>query len=100
MGEQKRQLDVLLGRKSWHEIVELKHEADMPGPPFGQGLTGQFVEALAAHRQFAARRPVEAANQVQQRGLARPGWSHQRKELTGRDLQIHAVERLDGLSST
>ena len=47
----------------------------------------------------AARRRVEAANQVEQRRLAGARRSHQREEVALRDLQVDAFEHVDALAA-
>ena len=68
----------------------LEHEADM-------ALAGAARQrVLAVERHLAGVRPVEAGDDPQQRGLARPRRPEQRQQLAVGDLQIDAVERGEG----
>src|SRR6185295_11138045 len=47
-GEQQRQLDVLVGGEHWNQVVELKHEPDVPGPPTGELRFAQLRDVRPA----------------------------------------------------
>src|SRR3546814_3000722 len=53
--------------------------------------------AVAGDGDFTLARTGEAADQIQQRGLAGTGRPHQRDKITLRDFQIEAVQYFDGL---
>ena len=72
--------------------MELEHEADGPGPVLRRI---RAVHHRTVDRDRAGVGPVERADQVQERALARPGRSRQRNELTGRDPQRDVLERSD-----
>src|SRR5262249_4323183 len=61
----------------------------------GELVCAEVRHVIAAHPVAAARRPVEAADDVHQRRLARPGLAHDGHELAGTDLQRDIVERPD-----
>ena len=96
-GEQQRQLDIAFGREHRHQIVELKYESHMARPPMGELAVRQLVDALTADRNLALVRPVEPADEIQERGLAGAGRTHERQELAGRHLEIEAMQYLDAL---
>ncbi len=95
IGEEQRHFDVALGAEHREQVVELEDEADVPRAPFGELSAGEPVDSLAGHLHFALVGAVEPADQVQQRGLARAGGTHQGQELTGGHLQVDAVQHLD-----
>jgi hypothetical protein len=53
------------------------------------------ADDLAVEHDLAAGRPVEAAEQLQQRALARAGRPHQGHELAAPDLQRNTAEGID-----
>ena len=65
----------------------LEHESDMALA----GAVGQRV--LAVERNFARIGPVEAGDDPQQRGLARPGRPEQRQQFAVTDPQVDMIER-------
>ena len=71
----------------------LEYEADRLTPQPGQPLLVHLVDALPGQVQFAARRPVQAANQVQQRLLSAATGPHHGQRLPGGHLQIDAIDR-------
>src|SRR5262249_21504311 len=79
--EEKRQLDILIGRQDREEMIELKDKADVPRPPSSQlALRHARNEFLTdPYRSFA--RLIQASNQVQKRCLSRATWAHQREEF-------------------
>ena len=93
-GEQRRQLDVVGHRQVPDQVEELEHEADLAPAhvrPLGLGVP---VDAAAAELDLAGRRPVQPAEQVQQRRLpaaARPGDGD---ELALRHRRVDAAQRV------
>ena len=84
-GEQHRQLDVAERREARQQVEELEHETD-PVPAQQRALLLRERADLAPLEQVApARRPVEAADDVQQRGLAGAGGPDERDVLAARD---------------
>ena len=57
-----------------------------------------LIDALPADLDLAARRPVEAPEQVQQRRLARSGRPHQREEVAARDVEAESLQHVDPLA--
>ena len=95
LGQQQRQLDVLLRREHRHQVVELEDEADLGGAPLGERAAAELVEPLAADRDAAARGHVEAADEVEQRRLARARRAHQGEEVALLDVEVDVVQHLD-----
>ncbi|KAG1081628.1 hypothetical protein G6F40_015417 [Rhizopus arrhizus] len=100
VGQQQRQLDVLLRGQHRHQVVELEHEADVVAAPGRQLAAAHLVDALAFDADLAAAGVVQAADQVEQGGLARTGGAHQRDEVAARDVQVDAVQHLHFLGAT
>src|SRR5262249_27303048 len=90
-------VDVLCRREHRHQIIELEDEADVGGAPARKLALGKAVDARARDRDLAGVRPVDAAEQVEQRGLARAGRPHHGDEVALRDRQVEMVEDRDRL---
>jgi hypothetical protein len=95
-GERERQQDVLLGGEDRHEVEGLEDEAEPIAAQPGERLVAEPADLLAVDGHGAARRRVEAREQVHQRGLAGARRAHDGGVLAGRELQGHAPERLHG----
>src|SRR6185437_16305404 len=62
----------------------------------GTSLTlGERMDVLPANAHFAGIRPVQTAENLQQRGLARAGGADDRQSLPTRHLQLHTAEHLE-----
>ena len=81
--------DVLAHRVPGEERVFLEHHR-----PFPAGRRDQ----LAADAQFAARRLLEAREQVEERRLAAAAWSDDGEELVALDLEVDVVQRQQRLA--
>ena len=57
---------------------------------------GNAFDDLAGDLEFAAADFLEAGDHPQQRGLAAAGWSDKHDELAAVDLDVHAMDDLDG----
>ena len=79
--EQQRQLDVLIGRQHWQQVIELKDEADVAGAPPGQLRFAHTADEIAADLNAAMRRRIEAGDEVEERGFAGAARPHQREKL-------------------
>ena len=95
--QQKRQFDVPLRVEGRHQIVELKNKSNMPGAPRGQQPFGEAVQTLAAYADRTARGPVQSANQIEQRALARTGRPHQRQKFAGGNFQVQIAQDVNFL---
>ena len=90
--EQQRQLDVALGREHRQQVVHLEDEADvsarhLPSAPLDSRSICDAVDFDAARR-----RPIEAADEVQQRRLARARRAHERDEIAARQIEVELLE--------
>ena len=83
-----RQLDVLAGRECRHEIEALEDEPHVPQAKEGRLLVGHRAHVAAAHGHHPTARPVDDADEVEQRALAAP-----RRADDGDVLPVDDVER-------
>ncbi len=90
--QQQRQFDVAFGGEHRHQVVELEHEADIARAPFRQLPGRELVDAAAADQDLARGGLVEAADQVQQRGLAGARGPHQRHEVALGDVEREPLQ--------
>ena len=65
----------------------LKDEADLPVADFGQLQLVELAEVLAVEQHRAARGPVQRADDLQQRALARAGRADDGKGFAARDFE-------------
>src|SRR3546814_6868575 len=84
-----------LFRSHRHQVVELEHEADVVAAPLRQLAGAHAVDARAVDLDLAAAGRVQAADQVEQGGLARTRGTHQRDEVALVDVQVQAVQHGD-----
>ena len=70
-----------------------KDEADLVAAQPGQRRRRKRRERLPVDPDLARRRPVEPADQIQQRGFSGAGRPHDRHHLAAGDLEVHGVER-------
>jgi hypothetical protein len=78
----------------------LEHVAQRAAPNVHQFVFGKAVHAPAVDGQRAGRRRVQRGEQVDERRLARAGGAEHAHRLAGADVDVHAVERLDGLAAS
>src|SRR5437870_3709900 len=93
--QQKRQLHVFECIEHGDEVVELKDESDVAGPPAGQRRLAEAGDLLAVDDDPTARRPVDAGDQIKQRRLARAGRTHQSQKIAARNVQRDPVQNGD-----
>ena len=86
-----RQLDVFKRREVGHQVVKLEDEADVRSPVIRQLGTAQAGDLLAADGNGAAGGLVHAAQQVQNRGLARTAGAQHHGQLALLHLETDAV---------
>src|SRR5690606_11558782 len=89
------QFDILHRSGAGQQVVPLKDEADVA---VSQHRTPRPVELAGIDAEKAvgaARRRIEAADDVHGRRLARPGWAHDRYELPAVDAQIDACQGMN-----
>ena len=87
-----RQQHVRLAARARQQVEELEDEADVPPPQRRQVALGRARHVDPAELDAARLRPVEPAEQVQQRRLAAPGAAEHGDDLARLDLEIGAVE--------
>jgi hypothetical protein len=93
---EQRQLDVLLRRGARQQVEALEDEAQVAPPQPGALVARQALHLDTLEGVAARRRHVQAAEQVHHGGLARAARAHHGDELARRDLQIDALEGLEG----
>ena len=91
----KRECDVLETRQAGQEIEKLKDEAELVSSHLREPVIWQPVEPLPVERDRAGGRPIEAADEVEQRRFSGSGRPDDRHQLPLRDVKIDAVERGD-----
>jgi hypothetical protein len=91
-GEQRRQLDVVRHGQVPDQVEELEHEADLAPAHVGPFRLGVAVDAAAAELDLARGRPVEPAEQVEQRRLAAAAGPGDRDELALGHLGVDAAQ--------
>ena len=79
LGQQQRQLDVLARREHRDQVEELEDEADVRGAERASSSSERSFSMRPATLTWPSW-PVEAGEQVQQRGLAGARGPHQRDE--------------------
>jgi hypothetical protein len=62
-----------------------------------QRALGQLIDALAGNVDLALVGAVDAAEQIEQRGLSRPRRTHHRDEITARYSKVEMIENGDRL---
>ena len=91
---EQRQLDVLDGAGARKQVEVLEDEAELAVADRGALVGRQRRHVGAVEPIGAARRPVETAEDVHERRLARARRAHDGDELAGRDVDGHAAQRL------
>src|SRR5215218_7026026 len=81
--------DILANRGVLGQEELLKDEPDLPGTQSRQLAVAQPRRVDPADADHAAARPLQRPNNVQQRGLARPGGPHDRHQLAPPDGEGH-----------
>ncbi len=90
--DHEREADVLQGRELGQEMVELEDEADLPVPEGGH-LAGRLgEEVLAVEDDPPFRRPVQAAEEVEEGRLADARGPHDRGQVPPAELEVEALE--------
>jgi hypothetical protein len=74
------------------QVEELEDEADVPAAQGGEAALADAGDALAGHVDRARVRPVEAAEDMQERRLARPRAAEHGDDLTPGDVEVGPVE--------
>ena len=90
-----REDDVLIDAEDGDQVVVLEDEADLPPPEDGQGLVLQGEDVLSVHGDGAGGGPVQAAQHVEEGGLAGAGGADHGGEFALFHRQVHAVQGAD-----
>ena len=97
--QQQRQLDVAIGREHGDQVVGLEHEAHVARAPGGELAARHRRDLVAGHADGAGARHVQAAEQVEQRRLARSARAHEGDELARADVEVQPLEDADLLAA-
>src|SRR2546423_15700153 len=89
------QPDVLERRQRRQEVEELEDESDFVAPHSGQLVVWQSGQRRAVDDNFSGGWTIEAADQVEERRLARARWPDDRDHLAARDHGGYGTERDD-----
>jgi hypothetical protein len=95
-GFRERQLDVLGGREHRQEKEALEDEPDALQPQRTSLRIGESRDVLPIEGEHASRWRIDAAEHVQQRGLAAAGWSANGDMVAASNLErdvAHGVDR-------
>ena len=87
--------DVFDGGEAGDQVVELEDEADVLAAVGGQRAFVGLRQIGVAIEDAAARRDVEAADDVEERRLAGAGWPEQHDELSLVERERHLSQRVD-----
>ena len=71
LGQQQRQLHILLRRKHRNQVEALEHETNLLCTPLGELRSAHRGDVLPIDDDLSFVRAIEPPDQVQQRGLAR-----------------------------
>ena len=94
--DQRREEHVLLGGQRGEQVEELEDEADLVAAQPGQPAVAEPVVALAAEQDVAGAGGIERPEEVEQRALPGARRPHDGDHLPPADLDVDAVERVDG----
>src|SRR5690606_40736156 len=90
-----RNLDVLLRGLRRQQVVALEHEAERLAPQPREPVGVERLDIPAGEQVRAARRPVEAPEDIHQRRLTGARLADDRDELPGVDLEVDVAQRTD-----
>src|SRR5712691_8699603 len=91
LGEQQWKLDVLIGGEHGNQVVHLKYETDVASAPLRKLARGHVRDFVAVNSDAASRGHVEAAEKIEQRGLAGAAGAHESHKVTLVDVEIQAL---------
>src|ERR1051326_4296055 len=86
-----RQRDILLRARAMQQLEALEHETDLAVAYPRAVVVREILHVVAVEPVLAARRRIQAAEDVEQRRLARAGRSHDRDHLAAADRERHAI---------
>ena len=76
------------------EMEGLEDDADVPSAEPGETVLVQRGEVVSGHRDLPAGRPLEPADDHEERGLPRTGGPHDAHRLPGREFEVDAAQDL------
>src|SRR3989338_943043 len=91
-----RQLHVFLRRRARQQVEALEHEAQVAPPQARALIAAERLHLHALEFVGAGGGHVQAAQRVHRRGLARSAGTHDGDELPLLDVQVHALQGLEG----
>ncbi len=91
-GDAHRHLGVLERAELGQQVVELKHEPDVPVPERDDGWTRQRRQVRVADHDRACVRAIQPAEHVQERALADSRRADNRHHLAGLDHQVEIAK--------
>ena len=93
---EQRQFDVVERRGARQQVEALEDEPDLAVAHDRELVLRHARDVLAVEDVAAARRPIEAPEDVHQRRLAGSGRAGDRDELAGLDVEVRAAQRAHG----
>ncbi len=95
--EEQRQFHIALCGQHGHQVIELENESDVSGPPACESAAAELIQPLSGHGDFARRRRIQAADQIEEGGLTRTARTHQGHKLAFGDVEIQVLQHADAL---
>jgi hypothetical protein len=92
--ERQRKGDVLEHGQRRDEIEELEDEPDRRAPQPREPRLIERRRLRIAEKHAPARRPIDGADQIEQRRLAASGRAHQHREIARRDVERNVIEHM------
>ena len=92
----KRQLYILNGFEHRDQVVELKNEANIFGTPVRKLGFRKCGDIDITHVDTALIRLVDSGDEIQKRGFARTGWSHQSQEFAFGNVKRDIIQDRNG----
>ncbi len=87
------QLDVFFDGEARHQVIKLKHKADVLAPVASELFVTGAVQFMISKMCAAGRGPVQPAENVQQGGFAAARRAQQHDELAGINIEIDVLQR-------
>jgi hypothetical protein len=88
------EFDVLRRGQHGNQVVGLEDESDVVGAPVREVGVVEIADVRSLHEDFTLRRPIEAADEVEQRRLAGTRRAHEREPLAFSDRKREPGEDL------
>ncbi len=91
---QKRHRDIFERGEFGQQVMKLVHETDRTVAQIPASFLAELVNVLAIHQHFPRRRPVQAAEQLQEGRLTRPGCTYDRKALSRAYREVDSLQNI------